>query len=186
MFQYRNCYRLAPPLAKRASRAAQRELRFLGSPIVKCEKRSVTTTVAVIILSMNCAYAQASGQGNIPTAIAVLQAKADQAQPRDRCFLYAELVSQLTDVAIKQVNAGDSGQASETLKLVSQYIENIRLGVADNSRKLKEAELLMEHSSFRLKGLLNEAAGDDRPTLLEALKKLYQVQTQLMMQVFEK
>jgi hypothetical protein len=146
----------------------------------------VTITVAAIILSLNCAYAQASGQGDIPTAIAVLQAKADQAQPRDRCFLYAKLVSQMTDLVIKQVNSDDSGQASETLKLMSQYAENIHLGVADNSRKLKEAEVLMEHASFRLKGLLNEAASDDRPALQEALKKLYQVQTQLMMQVFKK
>jgi hypothetical protein len=153
---------------------------------VKCEKRSVTTTVAVIILSLTCAYAQASGQSDDPTAIALLQAKADQAQPRDRCFLYAELVSQMTDLAIRQVKSGDSGQISETLKLVSHYAENIHLGVIDNSRKLKEAEILMEHASFRLKGLLNGAANEDRPALQETLKKLYEVQAQLLMQVFEK
>jgi hypothetical protein len=146
----------------------------------------VTTAITVIILSWNCACAQTSGQGDIPTAIAVLQAKADQAQPRDRCFLYAELVSQMTDMAIKQVKSGDSGRGSETLKLVSQYAENIHLGVADNGRRLKEAEMLIEHASFRLNGFLNDAASDDRPALQETLKKLYQVQTQLMMRVFEK
>jgi hypothetical protein len=89
-------------------------------------------------------------------------------------------------LVIKQINSEDSGQASDTLKLMSQYAENIHLGVADNSRKLKEAEMLMEHASFRLQGLLDDAASDDRPALQEALRKLHEVQTQLMMQVFEK
>jgi hypothetical protein len=153
---------------------------------VKCEKRSVTTTVAVIILSLNCAYAHASGLGDKPTAIAVLQAKADQAQPRDRCFLYAELVSEMTDLAIRQVNSGDYGQVSETLKLVGKNAENIHSGAVDNSRKVREAEMLMDHASFRLRELLNDAANEDRPALQETLNKLYQVRTQLMMQVFEK
>jgi hypothetical protein len=153
---------------------------------VKCEKRSATTAVAVIILSLNCVYAYASGQGDKPTAIAVLQVKADQAQPRDRCFLYAELVSEMTDLAIRQVNSGDSGQVSETLKLVNKNAENIHLGAVDNSRRLRETEMLMDHASFRLKELLNDAANEDRPALQETLNKLYQVRTQLMMQVFEK
>ena len=153
---------------------------------MKCEKRSVTATVAVIILSLNCANAHASGQSDKPTAIAVLQAWADQAQPRDRCFLYAELVSEMTDLAIRQVNSGDSGQVSETLKLVSKNAENIHLGAVDNSRRLREAEMLMDHASFRLKELLNDAANEDRPALQETLNKLYEVRTQLMMQVFEK
>ena len=151
---------------------------------MNCAKRSVT--VAVIILSLNCAYAHASGQGDKPTAIAVLQARADQAQPRDRCFLYAELVSEMTDLAIRQVNSGDSEQVSETLKLVSKNAENIHLGAVDNSRRLREAEMLMDHASFRLKGLLNVATNDDRLALQETLKNLHQVRTQLMMQVFEK
>jgi hypothetical protein len=153
---------------------------------VKYEKQSVTTAAVVFILSLNCACAQTSGQDDNPTAIAVLQAKVDQAQPRDRCFLYAELVSQMTDLAIRQVNSGDPGQVPETLKLVSRYAENIHLGVVDNSRKLKEAEMLVGHASFRLKGLHDEAASEDGPALQETLKKLYQVQSQLLTQVFEK
>jgi hypothetical protein len=153
---------------------------------VKCENRSVTSRVAVIILSLNCACAHASGQGGKTTAIAVLQAKADQAQPRDRCFLYAELVSEMTDLAIRQVNSGDSGQFSETLKLVSKNAENIHLGVIDNSRRLREAEILMDHASFRLEELVNDAANEDRPALQETLNKLYQVRAQLLTQVFEK
>jgi hypothetical protein len=137
-------------------------------------------------LSVTCAYARVSGTDNSPTALAVLQAKADQAPPRDRCFLYAQFVSQMTDLAGQQFNSGDSGRASETLKLVQRYAEKIHTDVADDSKKLRDAELLMERTSFRLKGMLNEASYEDRPAVEATLKQLNQVRTQIMMQVFKK
>ena len=48
------------------------------------------------------------GLDDNPTVLAALQAKADQAQPRDRCFLCAKLVSQTTDLAGQQFNSGES------------------------------------------------------------------------------
>ena len=111
--------------------------------------------------------------------------KADQAQPRDRCFLYAKLVSKMTDLAGQQFHSGDSGRASETLKRVQQYAEKIHMGVAADSKKLKDAELLMQRTSFRLKDILNEASLEDRQALEATLKQLNQVQAQLMTQVFK-
>ena len=57
----------------------------------------------------------------------------------------------MTDLAGQQFNAGDSGQASETLKLVQRYAEKYHTGVADDSKKLRDAELLMQRTSFRIK-----------------------------------
>jgi hypothetical protein len=148
--------------------------------------RFVVPVVVISTLSLTCAYAPASSIDKSPTALAELQAKAEQAQPRDRCFLYAELVSQMTDLAGQQFNSGDSGQASETLKQVQRYAERVHTGVADNSKKLRDAELLMQRTSFRLKGMLNRASYEDRPALEVTLKQLNQIQAQLMMQVFKK
>src|ERR1700734_536221 len=114
---------------------------------VKYELRCVATVVVISTLSLICAYASASSLDDSPTALAALQAKADQAQPRDKCFLYAKLVSQMTDLAGRQFNAGDSGQASETLKLVQQYAEKIHTGVSDDSKRLRDAELVMQRTS---------------------------------------
>jgi hypothetical protein len=144
-----------------------------------------TTTVVISILSLACAYAHAAGLADSPAALVALQAKADQAQPRDRCFLYAKLVSHMTDLAGQQFNSGESGRASDTLKLVQQYAEKIHIGVADNSKKLKDTELLMRRTSFRLKEILNEAPLEDRQALEATLKQLNQVQAQLMTQVFK-
>jgi hypothetical protein len=148
--------------------------------------RFVVPLLVLFTLSLTSAYAPASSIDNSPTALAELQTKADQAQPRDRCFLYAKLVSQMTDLASQQFNSGNSGQASETLKLVQRYAEKIHAGVADDSKKLRDAELLMRRTSFHLKGMLNKASYEDRPDLEVTLKQLNQIQTELMMQVFKK
>jgi hypothetical protein len=146
--------------------------------------RFLTTAVVISTLSLTCTAA--SPRDDSPTALTMLQDKANQAQPRDRCFLYAELVSQMTDLANQQLNSGDSGQASETLKRVRRYAEKIHMGVADDSRKLRDAELLMRRTSFRLKGMLNNASYEDRPALELTLKQLNLIQTELMMQIFKK
>ena len=61
--------------------------------VVRYKMRFLTAAVVISTLSLTCAYVPASGLNDSPTALAALQAQADQAQPRDRCFLYAELVS---------------------------------------------------------------------------------------------
>ena len=92
----------------------------------------------------------------------------------------------MTDLAGQQFNSGDTGQALETLTRVQRYAEKIHTGVADDSKKLKDAESLMQRTSFRLKGMLNKASYEDRPALELTLKQLNQLQTELMMQVFKK
>src|ERR1700722_14260846 len=147
---------------------------------VKYELWFVAMAVAISTLLLICAHASASSLEDSPTTLATLQAKADQAQPKDKCFLYAKLVSQMTDLAGHQLNSGDSGQAAETLKLVQRYAEKIHTGVADDSKKLKDAELLLRRTSFRLQDILSEASYEDRQTLEATLQQLNQVQAQLM------
>jgi hypothetical protein len=146
----------------------------------------LVTTVVIFVLSLASTDVFAAGADNSPIAVAALQAKAEQSQPRDRCFLYAKLVRQMTYLAGQQFNSGDSLQGSETLKLVQLYAEKIHAGVAGDSKNLKNAELLMGRASFRLKDILNEASYEDRPSLEATLKQVNQVQEQLMTQVFKK
>jgi hypothetical protein len=150
--------------------------------------RFVVTTLAVSALAFNlsclCAYAVDERIAD-PQALAALMAKADQAQPKEQCFLYAELVHQMTELAGQQLSAGDQ-RASETLHLVQKYAEKIHMGVAEDGKKMKNAEQLMRHTEYRLNDILNAASYDDRQVLQSTLKQLEQVQTELMMQVFKK
>jgi hypothetical protein len=146
----------------------------------------LATSVVICILPLASTYASASGLDKSPAALTALQAKADQAPPRDRCFLYAELVSQITDLAGQQFNSGDSLHASDSLKLVQRYAENIHMSVADDSKKVKNAELLVQRTSIRLKDILGEASYEDRPALEATRRQLNRVQEQLMTQFFKK
>jgi hypothetical protein len=153
---------------------------------VRRQLQFVAAAVAISTASLTCVSASGSSVDQRPSALATLQAKADQAQPRDRCFLYAELVSQMTDLAGHELSSGDSEQASETLKLVQRYAEKIQIGVGNDSKRLKNAELLVRRTSFRLKDILGGASLEDRETLEATLRQLNQVQAQLMTQVFKK
>jgi len=150
--------------------------------------RFVATTLAVSALtfSLSCARAFAVNERIAdPQAMAALMLKADQALPKDQCFLYAEIVHQMTELAGQQMSSGDA-HASETLRLVQKYAEKIHMGVAEDGKKMKNAEQLMRHTSYRLNDILNAASYDDRQALQATLKQLEQVQTELMMQVFKK
>lgn len=117
-----------------------------------------------------------------PTAISALADKAGVAPPREQCFLYAEVVHQMTELAGRQLTAGED--ASATLRAVRDYAEKIHMGMAEDTKRLKNAQILVEHTSFRLNEILHSAALEDRPVLESTLKQLNQVQTDLMMQVF--
>ena len=119
-------------------------------------------------------------------AMAALIVKAEQAQPKDQCFLYAELVHEMSELAGQQLNAGDGDHASATLKTMQHYADKIHAGLSVDSRRMKNAEELMRLTSFRLKGILNAASYEDRQALQMTLDQLERVQTELMMQVFRK
>ena len=118
------------------------------------------------------------------TTVSALVAKAERAAAKDQCFLYAELVHQMTELAGRQMNAGDHAHA--TLKAVHEYADKIHMGVANDTKKLRNAQILVEHTAFRLKEIMHGAGIDERPVLEATLKQLDQVQTELMMQVFKK
>ncbi len=119
-------------------------------------------------------------------SIDALAVKASQAQPREQCFLYAELMHQMTEVSLRQYAAGDGEKASSMLKQIQQLAHKIHLSVADNDKRLKNAEILMRHTAFRLNEMLHNSSMEDRPLVAETLAQVNQAQNEAMMQVFRK
>ena len=122
----------------------------------------------------------------IPDAqsLLALQTRASVAGPREQCFLYAELVHQMTELAARQLSAGDIAQASGTIHSVQEYAAKIHMDMGNDSKRLKNAEILVRHTAFRLHDMISEASLEDRPSLDATLKQLNQVQAELMLQVF--
>ena len=135
-----------------------------------------------------CAPARASSiDDTIPDAqaLAQLELRAQQAGPRDQCFLYTELVHTMTEIAGKQILNGDIDQASTTLKKINHYAQLIHMDIASNSKRIKNAEMLMHHTTYRLSEYLHKASGEDQDTLKVTLKQLDKVHEELLAEVLK-
>ena len=146
---------------------------------------------SVILLPLSlalCAPAYASNNNDsLPDAqaLAQLELRAQQAGPRDQCFLYTELVNTMTEIAGRQILNGDVDQASATLKKVSHYAQLIHIDLASNSKRIKNAEMLMHHTTYRLTEYLHKASGEDQDTLKATLKQLDKVHDELLAEVLK-
>jgi hypothetical protein len=119
-----------------------------------------------------------------PEAITQLEVRASEAKPREQCFLYTELVHAMTAKAGKEISDGDTEQAAATLKQINRYAHLIHLNLARDTKRLKNAEMLMHNTTYRLAQYMHLVSGDDKQTVQDTLKQLNQVNDELLTQVF--
>jgi hypothetical protein len=119
-----------------------------------------------------------------PATLAQLEARASEAKPREQCFLYTELVHTMTEKAGKEIADGDSEGAAATLKQVNMLAHLIHINLANDTKRLKTAEMLMHHTTYRLAEYLHLVSGEDKATVQATLKQLDQVNDELLTQVF--
>jgi hypothetical protein len=144
-------------------------------------------SLLVLLLSFSLPVRATSVDENLPDAqaLAQLELRAQQAGPRDQCFLYTELVHTMTELAGRQMLNGDIDQASATLKKVNYYAQLIHFSLADNAKRIKNAEMLMHHTTYRLGEYLHKASSEDQDTLKATLKQLDQVHAELLTEVLK-
>jgi hypothetical protein len=119
-------------------------------------------------------------------SIDALAARVSLAQPREQCFLYAQLVHEMTEFSLRQYAAGDVDKATSLLKQVQQLSRKIHLSMGNDDKRLKNAQILLRHTAFRLTEMLHNSASEDRPLVAETLAQVNEAQTEAMMQVFRK
>src|SRR6266702_3831471 len=129
--------------------------------------------------------AQASSNDlSSPEALAQLELRASQDSPREQCFLDAEIVHSMTEKAGKEISDGETEQAAVTLKQVNRYAHLIHVNLAHNTKRLKNAEMLMHNTTYRLAQVMHLVSGDDKQTVQDTLKQLDQVNDEILTQVF--
>jgi len=119
-------------------------------------------------------------------SIDALTVRASQAQPREQYFLYAQIVHEMTEVSLRQYAAGDVDKATDLLKQIQKLSHKIHLSVSDDDKRLKNAQILLRHTAFRLTEMLHNSSSEDRPLVQETLAQVNEAQTNAMMQVFRK
>ena len=158
--------------------------------VVSLRSIPLKTIAVFLLLPASCFVAsQAFGIDESvpnPQALAALEQRASLASPREQCFLYAELVHERTEEAGRELSSGDVEKATASIQFIQKYAAKIHIGLADDSKRLKNAEILVRHTAFRLRDILRGASTDDRPPLEATLKQLDQVQSEMMLAVFKR
>ena len=148
--------------------------------------RCVLAFLLAAVIGLPAAFAEGSDKVPGPEELASLQTKAEQAEPRDQCYLYTKLVRDMTSVTDKQMNSGDVSGAFASLKAIQRYTIKIRNVITGRSKKLKDAQIMMRRSAFRLEELMKTGSLNEQPAFESTLKGLDQVQSQMMLAVFNK
>jgi flagellin-specific chaperone FliS len=117
-------------------------------------------------------------------ALADLESRAEHAQMKEQAYLYTELVHDYVAVAGKQVADGNLDQANASLKRIQAFAARIHQNLARDSKRLKNAEMMMHMASYHLGQLMHAISSDDTAMLQATLKQLDKLHDELLAQVF--
>ncbi|HUA96938.1 MAG TPA: hypothetical protein VMA34_01270 [Terracidiphilus sp.] len=145
---------------------------------------SVLLVVSLTVLPLRAA----ASSDDVPDqqTIDALAAKANQAQPRDQCFLYAQLMQDMSELSARQYAAGNITNASFLLRQIQTLSRKVHLSVAENDKRLKNAEILLSRTAFRLTELLHSSDYEDQALIRQTIADVSQAQNAALMQVFNK
>jgi hypothetical protein len=131
--------------------------------------------------------ARASGPDETPwdlVALVQLEHKADVAEAKDQCYLYTELLHGLTELAGRQMAAGQPEDAVFTVRQVDQVAVKLRAAAAKDPKRLKNAEQLLEHTTHRLGDMVRVAGAQEQAAMQVTLQHLNSVHDSLLALVF--
>lgn len=150
--------------------------------------RTAPVLVLVVLSALSIPACAASSDNKLPdeASLTLLEQRANEAKPREQCFLYAQLVHEMVEYSAREYAAGDTEQATGLLKKAQVFTHKIQSALVVNAKKLKDAQILLRHTAFRLTELLHSSDYDDQPVVQQTLSELNQAQTQAMLTVFKK
>ena len=117
-------------------------------------------------------------------ALLMMENQADHAKPREQCYLYTELVNALTDMAARQVAAGDDENAGKTVGRIADVVAKLQRTVERDARKLKDSEKILSESARKLHDLSRIASGGERDEMRATLSKLDAAHNKVLNLVF--
>ena len=117
-------------------------------------------------------------------ALVELEQRADSADAREKCFLYTELLHSLTELEGKQLGTGDDQGATSTLAQIDRVAVKMKSAENKDAKRLKNVEVLMQHTTRRLGDMLHLVSGEERAALNATLEKLNHMHDEILSLVF--
>jgi hypothetical protein len=150
-------------------------------------RTSVAFLTCALLSAVLTRQAAASGPDETAldsAALTQMEVRADHAMAHDQCFLYTELIHGLTELAGRQMAAGQDDEAAATMRQVDLIAGKIQTTTGKDTKKLKNAELLLEHTSHRLADMLRVASSEQKLLMQSALQHLNSAHTSVLAMVF--
>lgn len=116
--------------------------------------------------------------------LASMENKVATAEPRDRLFLYTELLHGWTELAGREMLAGDDSAATLAMQHADADAAKIKAVMSRDAKRLKNAELLLDHSVRRLSDMLRASSMDEHDTMQTVLRHVSSVHNDLLAAVF--
>jgi hypothetical protein len=157
-----------------------------GSPKTSFRLWSGITVLAFAAIALPACASSPDEKMIDQQTITALAARIPTAQPREQAFLYAELIHQMTEFSMKQYAAGDTDKATDLLKEIQTVTKKLHLSMGDNNKRLKNAEILLRHTAFRLTQFLHNSNSDDRDVVEATLAQVNKAESETMLEVFHK
>ena len=90
------------------------------------------------------------------------------------------------ELSVHQYASGDGEKAASLLKQVQEMAHKIHLTMSEDNKRLKNAQILLRHTAFRLNEMLHNSSLEDQPLVAATLAQVNQAQDEAMLQVFRK
>ncbi len=147
--------------------------------------RIVGSTLFALTLAVPAARASSHDELPLdPTIITQFEQRAEHAEAREQTFLYTQLVHAYINLAGKQMADGNMDEANASLQHIQHYAQMIHAALAKDTKKLKDAEMLMQSAAFRLGQCMRMVPSDDKPAIEATLHQLNGLNDEMLAQVF--
>jgi hypothetical protein len=117
-------------------------------------------------------------------ALIQMERRVDLADQRDQCYLYAEVLHGLTELAGRQVAASQLDEATATLREMDMVASKLQSASARDAKRLKGVEQLLEHTTHRFQDVVRSVSSDDRAAMQKTLQRLDALHSQVLAKVF--
>ena len=118
------------------------------------------------------------------TTLTGLETRAAEAEPRERCYLYTELLHGWTELAGQAMTAGDEDAARTAIQHADADAEKLKSTLAKDSKRLKNAEQIMEHTVHRFSDMMRVTSMEQRDVMQAVLRHMSNVHDELLAAVF--
>jgi hypothetical protein len=130
--------------------------------------------------------ARAVGPGLALDAVTLthMEEQAAQANPREQCYRYTELLAALTEVEGQEIAAGQEEQARVTMQKMNEVAAKVQVAAAGDAKKLKDAEKMLEFATHRVSDMVHVVGYEQQQALQATWQHMNQVHSSVLAMVF--